>query len=234
MNPIVEALLVLQSRDVRVAELTDELEEIPRQIAAGERDLAARSVKFTDLKNNTRLIESERKKTDLEVKSKESAIARYREQQLKTRKNEEFAALNHEIEHAQAEISKLEDTELELMESYEKGLVAVAEGEKELAQIQAKAKQKTADLQKRATVLEADLKATREKQAEAEKTVPEDALSRYRRILKSKGDVAIVPIHAGACGGCHMKLTTQTVVSARGSEGLIACENCARLVYEAD
>jgi predicted nucleic acid-binding Zn-ribbon protein len=234
MNPTVEALLVLQARDIRVAELTDELEDIPRQVAAAERELAARTLKFGELKNTTRLIESERKKIDLEVKSKEAAIVRYKAQQLTTRKNEEFAALNHEIEHAQVEISKLEDSELELMESYEKGLLDVAAGEKELAQFDAKAKQKKADLQKRGEVLAADLKATREKQAVAEQAVPEEAVSRYRRILKSKGDVAIVPIHGGACGGCHMKLTTQTVVSARGSEGLTSCENCARLVYAED
>jgi predicted nucleic acid-binding Zn-ribbon protein len=234
MNPTVEALLVLQARDIRVAELTDELEDIPRQIAAAERELAARTAKFAELKNNTRLTESERKKIDLEVKSKEAAIARYKAQQLTTRKNEEFAALNHEIEHAQTEISALEDSELELMEAYEKGLLEVAAGEKELAQFEAKAKQKKADLQKRGDALAADLKATQEKQAAAEKDVPEEALSRYRRILKSKGDVAIVPIHSGACGGCHMKLTTQTVVSARGSEGLTSCENCARLVYAED
>lgn len=211
--------------------MTDELEDIPRQIAATERELAARKLKFDELKNSTRLIEAERKKIDLEVKSKEAAIARYRAQQQTTRKNEEFAALNHEIEHAQAEISKLEDTELELMESYEKGLVEVAAGEKELAAFQAKAAQKKADLQKRADAVAADLKATKEKQAAAEQTVPEEALTRYRRILKSKGDVALVPIHGGACGGCHMKLTTQTVVSARGSESLTSCENCGRLVY---
>jgi predicted nucleic acid-binding Zn-ribbon protein len=231
MNPTVEALLVLQARDVRVAELTDEVEDIPRQIAAVERELAARTAKFGELKNNTRLIESERKKIDLEVKSKEAAIARYKAQQLTTRKNEEFAALNHEIEHTHAEISKLEDSELELMESYEKGLLDVAAGEKELAQFEAKAKQKKADLEKRGAALEAELKTTLEQQAAAEKDVPEESLTRYRRILKSKGDVAIVPIHSGACGGCHMKLTTQTVVRARGSEGLTACENCGRLVY---
>ena len=135
MNPTIEALLILQARDVRVAELTDELEDTPRQIAALEREVAAREAQFVELKNKTRLVETERKKIDLEVKSKEAAIARYKAQQLATRKNEEFAALIHEIEHAQAEISKLEDSELELMEAYEKGLADVAAGEKELAVI---------------------------------------------------------------------------------------------------
>jgi len=230
-NPTVESLLVLQERDVRVTALAAELEDLPNQIETVEDDLAARAAKFDELKNRTRLIETERKKIDLEVESKKTAIARYRSQQQQTRKNEEFAALNHEIEHAEKDISALEDKELELMEAYEKGLATVATGQKELAQFQEKAKQKKADLEKRTAVVTAELAAAKEKQTAAEQTVPEDVLARYRRILKSKKDVAIVPINGGACGGCHMKLTSQTVLSAKSGEGLTACENCGRLVY---
>jgi predicted nucleic acid-binding Zn-ribbon protein len=234
INVTVEALLVLQERDTRVAALTAELEHLPRQIDAVEADLETRTERFEQLRAQTRQIEAERKKIDLDVQSKQGAIARYKAQQLQTRKNEEFAALNHEIEHAGKEISTLEDAELELMEAYDKGLAAVAEGQKELLQFQDKAKRKKADLEKREASVSSELTGARDKQIEAEKTVPEDALARYRRILKSKKDVAIVPIRGGACGGCHMKLTTQTVITAKGAETLTACENCGRLVYWAE
>jgi predicted nucleic acid-binding Zn-ribbon protein len=224
-NPTVEALLVLQERDTRVSTLTNELGHLPQQIADVDAQIAARTAKFDELKTRTRQIEADRKKIDLDVQAKQAAIARYRSQQQQTRKNEEFAALNHEIEHAEKEISALEDSELELMEAYDKGLALVAEAQKELAVFQDKAKHKKADLEKRASAVAAELTSAKEKQAEAEKAVPEDALARYRRILKSKKDVAIVPIQHGACGGCHMKLTTQTVHSAKGSESLVACEN---------
>jgi len=234
MNPTVEALLVLQERDVRVAHLTAELESLPEQIASAERELAARAAKFDELKNRTRQIEADRKKLDLDVQAKQAAIARYKSQQQQTRKNEEFAALNHEIEHSEKEITALEDSELELMEAYDKGLAVVAEGQKELLQFQEKSKQKKGDLEKRIAAVSVELTASKEKQAAAEQTVPEDALAKYRRILKSKKDVAVVPIRGGACEGCHMKLTSQTVISARGGEGLTSCENCGRLVYWLD
>src|SRR5580658_5010976 len=122
-NPTIEALLILQERDTRVAALTAELEDLPGQIAGGEAELATKTARFEDLKNKARQTEAERKKIDLDVQSKEAAIARYKAQQQQTRKNEEYAALNHEIEHTQKEISALEDQELELMEAYDKGLV---------------------------------------------------------------------------------------------------------------
>jgi predicted nucleic acid-binding Zn-ribbon protein len=230
-NSTVEALLVLQERDARVAVLSIELENIPRQLDTVEQELESRTEQFENLRGRTRQVEAERKKLDLDVQSKEGAIARYRTQQQQTRKNEEFAALNHEIEHAQKEISALEDAELELMESYDKGLASVAEGQKELLQFQEKAKHKKADLEKREARVSSELTQARAQQAEAEAKVPEDDLSRYRRILKSKKDVAIVPVQGGACGGCHMKLTTQTILIAKGGEALASCENCGRLVY---
>ena len=230
-NPTVEALLVLQERDLRVATLRAELDQLPDQIAAVEEEVARRSAQFDALKQKTRQIEADRKKIDLDVQSKQTAIARYKSQQQQTRKNEEFSALNHEIEHAETEISALEDSELELMEAYDKGLAQVAEAQKELLAFQDKAKHKKAELEKRGAVMSADLVAAEEKQAEAEKTVPEDDLARYRRILKSKKDVAIVPLQHGACGGCHMKVTSQTVVSAKGGDALVSCPNCGRLVY---
>jgi predicted nucleic acid-binding Zn-ribbon protein len=233
-NPIVQALLVLQERDARVMALTTELENSPRLLAAADAELERRTELFEELRNRTRQIEAERKKIDLDVQSKQGAIARYRAQQTQTRKNEEFAALNHEIEHAQKEISALEDTELELMEAYDRGQAEVALAQKELLQAQEKTRQKKAELEKRAAHVASELAAARAQQAEAEGTVPEDVLARYRRILKSKKDVAIVPIRGGACGGCHMKLTTQTVVSSRSTESLTSCENCGRLVYPAE
>jgi len=124
--------LVLQERDARVRTFSTELEEMPDQIAAVEREAAARSAKFDELKSKTRQIEAERKKLDLDVQTKKAAISRYKSQQQQTRKNEEFAALNHEIEHAEKDISALEDSELELMEAYDKGLAAVEGAQKEL------------------------------------------------------------------------------------------------------
>jgi len=228
---MVESLLVLQERDARVAALTHELEEAPVQIAAVEREVAARTAKFDELKTRTRQIEADRKKIDLDVQTKQGAIARYKSQQQQTRKNEEFAALNHEIEHAEKEISALEDAELELMEAYDQGLAAVAAAQKELLIFTEKAKQKKAELEKRSGVLATQLITAEEQQAAAEKTVPEDVLAKYRRILKSKRDVAIVPIRGGACGGCHMKLTSQTVLTAKAADHLVSCDNCGRLVY---
>jgi predicted nucleic acid-binding Zn-ribbon protein len=64
-------------------------------------------------------IESDRKQRELEVEGKKQQIGRYSLQQFQTKKNEEYRALAHEIELCNAEIVKLEDAQLELMEQAE-------------------------------------------------------------------------------------------------------------------
>jgi len=234
MHVEIEGLLALQSYDQRVSAIEAELTRLPNEEAQINQRLTAQTARFEDLKNVTRQIEADRKKLDLEVQSKQQLIGKYKGQQLQTRKNEEFAALNTEIERAQNEITALEDQELELMSRYEDGQKQVAQEQANLKTFETQTKQSKENLHKKITTLEAELAQAKQQQTDAEKKVSEETLRRYRRILASKKDVAIVPIVHGNCGGCHMKLTFQTVLSSKGTEQLVACENCGRLVYSTE
>jgi hypothetical protein len=61
--------------------------------------------------------------------------------------------------------------------------------------------------------------------------IEELALSRYERLLRHKGENAIVGIEHGVCGGCHMKLPAQILLSCRGGQELVTCLNCGRILY---
>jgi len=45
------------------------------------------------------------------------------------------------------------------------------------------------------------------------------------------GKSVIVGVAGGVCGGCHMKLPTQSVVSAKAQNELVACPSCSRILY---
>ena len=61
--------------------------------------------------------------------------------------------------------------------------------------------------------------------------VDESARSRYERLLKNKGATAIVGVEHGVCGGCHMKLPAQILVSCRAQQEIVTCINCGRILY---
>lgn len=231
MSDVIEVLLILQDRDQRVTRLTSELERIPADEAAIAKKLAAQSARYEQLKTDTRKLETDRKKLELEVKSKQDLIAKYKGQQMQTRKNEEFAALNHEIEREEQAIVTLEDQELDLMARYDQGLKETAQEEATLKAHQEKATQAKAELSRKRETLEKELAQAKAALTEAESKVEELDLRRYRRIMASKKDAAVVPIVHGTCSGCHFKVTSTSINLAKTSTELVACENCGRLIY---
>jgi len=74
----------------------------------------------------------------------------------------------------------------------------------------------------------AQLEANREELAAA---VDEGARNRYERLVRSKGDNVVVGVHHGVCGGCHMKLPPQLLVTCQGEKELVGCSNCGRILY---
>jgi predicted nucleic acid-binding Zn-ribbon protein len=35
----------------------------------------------------------------------------------------------------------------------------------------------------------------------------------------------------GVCGGCHMKLPAQILVTCQGQQKIVSCTNCGRILY---
>jgi len=231
MMDVIEKLLILQDRDRKIQRLRAELEEVPRQRNAMlQMDQFAREA-LEAARKRVNELESQRKQLDLEVEAKKEQIVRYANQQLQTRKNEEYRALAHEIDNCKATITRVEDQEIELMEQGE-----TAQKESKLAAAEAaKAKQlmesEVATLDERSKNLEKELEeleADREKLADA---VEDDVRDRYEGLFHTKGQNVVVGVHKGVCGGCHMKLPAQQLVSCKADEEIITCTNCGRILY---
>jgi len=131
----------------------------------------------------------------------------------------------------EADIVKIEDREIELMEQGEAAQKEVARasqgandsrrlGEDQLAQLATREQNLKKEL--------IELEANREELAGA---VDDIARSRYERLVKNKGENVVVGVQHGVCGGCHMKLQPQLLVSCQAQQELITCSNCGRILY---
>lgn len=231
MLPVLENLLILQDRDRKILGTRDELADLEPQRKVLQTKLAAAQVALDTAKHKGKQLESDRKKLELEVDAKKQLIDKYSLQQFQTKKNEEYRALAHEIEICREAIVKLEDEQLELMEQAEAVQKEVALAAKATADLQRDVDSKVAALAGRESSLVkhlAELEADRHKLAAA---VEERALARYERLLHHKGQTAVVGIVNGVCGGCHMKLPVQVVITCQTEEDLVNCPNCGRILY---
>jgi predicted nucleic acid-binding Zn-ribbon protein len=232
MLPVLESLLVLQDRDIKLRQTLKDLQLIPQEEKSISDKLAFQMSEFEALKLRTNQIESERKNLDNEVLSKKTNISKYKTQQFETRNNEQFQALNTEIERAEKAIVEIEDKELELMEKYETAQKAVAVESLRVKEFEKAAQNRKNDLAAKKLALEESKKRLEVDVVDIAAKIDPVELGRYRRLLQSKGDIAIVPVEHGTnCGGCHMKLTQQTILNAKSGQRPATCEDCGRMLY---
>ena len=231
MQEIIEKLLILQDRDRKISRVTQELAHIGPERESLKAKAVSTQHALDAAKLRVKQIESERKQRDLEIEAKKAQIEKYLNQQLQTRKNEEYKALTHEIEMAKEVIFKIEDAEIVLMEQAEVAQKIVVTATAEAAAAKKLVDDQIGQLNSREENLKkefAELTAGRGSLAAA---VDDSTRSRYERLFKSKGENVVVGIEHSACGGCHMKLPAQIVTSCRGVGELVTCPSCGRILY---
>lgn len=234
MLPSIQALLVLQDRDRRLQTLADELARIPRDETRAKERLAGDTEAVRKAKEAVQANEVEIKKVELDVGTRRTTIQRLKTQQFETRKNDEFQALAHEVVRYEKDIDGLETRELELMEKADTLRAALSVAEAALEKTRRLVNEDLSALAERRGRLEAESLEVRAERATLAAAAPQGLLPLYERLLKTKNGVAVVPVAAGKCGGCHMKLVASTLVKVNsGTEGT-QCESCGRLVYAGD
>lgn len=178
-----------------------------------------------------RQIETDRKQKDLEIEAKKSQIEKYLNQQLQTRKNEEYKALAHEIEMAKDEIFKIEDAQIVLMEQAEVAQKEVARTTAEAAAAKKLVEDQIGHLNQREENLKKELAELQGGRTMLAGVVDDSTRARYERLFKYKGENVVVGIEHSACGGCHMKLPPQIITHCRAQTEVVSCPSCGRILY---
>lgn len=233
MHPAIPRLLELQHMDQRIAALRAQLETFPKRIRDADHLLAgARNALAAARETHTRSLTA-RKKAELDTQEWRERARKFRDQSSAVKTNEAYRALQHEIAHAEAEIAKAEDVQLEQMlavEEAERGIKSAEAALKEAEQrVAAERKQIESVGREKKKEMDVDL-AAREKIAVE---IPEDVLSLYARIAKRHQGVALAEAIGEQCRACGMRVLPHTVQELRRSENqeIYTCETCGRILY---
>ena len=232
MNPDLQKLIELQQIDARIAALRAEVAALPKEVAQIEAKLAGSKAKVEAAQAAMKADESARRKHESDIKDQQEKISKYRDQSLKVKTNQEYKALLSEIEHAEAEIAKLEDKILEIM-------VAADARKETLKQAEATLKADTAENEK-------EKEHAREQTAEDEKQLAElggpaqrsyapasakRRLTHYDRVLKLRGSVLAAVHEDESCSACRVRLRPQVFQDVMSNEQIVTCFYCNRILY---
>lgn len=231
MLDTIEKLLVLQDRDRKIRHVEGELAHIDPERQMLKAKASGTQNALDASKTKVKEIETNRKNLELDVEGKKELIIKYANQQFQTRKNEEYRALANQIEQCKADIFKIEDQQIALMEQAEVAQKEVVKATAAAAEARKLVDEQVAQLGVREASLRKELEQLQANREELAAAVSESERGRYERLLQNKGENVVVGVQHGVCGGCHMRLPPQLIVLCQGRKELVTCSNCGRILY---
>jgi uncharacterized protein len=230
MLPDIENLLRLQVADKEIRRLQAEIAELPKRVAVIEQKLVGTKAQLETAQNAIKADEAARRKHDSTITDLRGKISKYRDQALDVKTNEQYKALQHEIQFAEKEIAATEDKILEIM-------VSAEVRDREVKAAQAELKAETEEIEKEKTVARertaADQKELTEwnaKRGQMRTGVNEDLLRHYERVSKFRGS-GIAEVIAQKCMGCQVMLRPQIYNDVRSGQQTVVCDSCQRILY---
>ena len=218
----------------RAKALRDRLSSAPKTLAARQVALSSRQTSVDAAKKALQDARAKIKNREVQVQGLSGKIDDLTVKLNAVKKNEEYKALQNQIAHDKASISKIEDEILDSMSLVEEQAAEVAKLEAEVrafaveiasiqSQIESQAGEQTEQLAKLETAI-----------VEAEAIIPEVERDRYKRTVKQKGADALAAIESNACSACNVTITAQMMNELINKNGMSFCRTCGCILYLAE
>lgn len=230
MKKWIEDLLMLQETDLRIRNLQLRLQMLPAEVKKIEAELAEEKKKLDLAKENCLKHDLDMKKIESSIKEKNTETQKLQSQSAMVKKNDEYRALLSEIENVRKKIGGFETEQLVLMDKIEDEKKKFKEKEKMYADRQKSINEEKEGLAELEKQLDNEILKLKMKCEEQKKSIAPEILSPYLRLLSKGSSTPFVVASQGICGNCHLKLTPQTVNTAR-KEMKAFCDNCSHMIY---
>jgi uncharacterized protein len=233
MHPSIPRLIDLQAVDHRIAAIRAEMDSFPKRVLDADAKLSGARAAVAAAKEDFTKSLTERKKLELDAQQWKERARKYRDQSAAVKTNEAYKALQHEIANAEAEASKAEDRQLEIM-------VAGEDAERRVKNSEANLKnaEQTVNVEKKQilalnTEKKKELDAALAERQRVVALVPQDMSDLYDRIAKRHHGTALALARDGQCRGCGMRILPHILqlLTDEANEELFRCESCGLILY---
>jgi len=232
MNSDLKQLIRLQAIDLSIQELRARIDRFPGISKALDEKLRFAQAAVATAQEKAKSNQGTRKKLEGEITAAESKISKYRDQMMSVKTNEEYRALQHEIEHVQQGIRKVEDEILNLMMEAEAGQSELKAAEAHLKEDQQKVHTERKQLEEENKRDLGALEAYVKERKEIDASVSPDLISRYERVRKLRGGIGVAAARNEVCEICQVRIRPQVFQEIRRNDQIIACDACQRILYD--
>lgn len=230
-----EALLKLQTIDSELDALKKVRGALPEEVMDLEDELAGYQTRIDKFNQELEDLNQDITSRKEAIKTSESLIKKYEEQQMNVRNNREYDAITKEME--------LQNLEIQISEKKIKESGAKIEAKNlEIDETKALMDERTKDLETKKSELdvitaesEDEEKTLLKSRDKAGKSIEERLLLGYNKIRNNAlNGLAVVKVKRGACGGCFNVVPPQRQVDIKERKKIIVCEHCGRILADVE
>ena len=231
MNTELENLVALQRSDLEIAALESRLKKIPEDIAALEQEVATERANLKAAED--RLAESKKSRRTLEGELQliEDRMEKYKDQLMQVKSNDEYRAMQKQIQAAKEDVSTHEDIILAKMEEADQFQEEIKERRKELEEGLVHVSKLETELDSEAKKLRAELERINRGRVKLVEALSNDLYAQYQQIRRSRSGIAVAEAKDEHCQECNVRLRPQVYSELRMGDNILRCENCSRILY---
>jgi len=229
-----KALEELQQLDLKIRDLAAEAEKHPQRLKQIESERNQARTHLDTTRGKLADNERTRRQNEQLLQIEKDKVRKWESRLNELKTPRDVAALARELDIAKKtnvtadeEIKKLAGEYGDLKKQVETAEQAVGEKEAVVAREGAEIKGALETLQARMAELEAERKNLIER-------CDRSLMSRYERIRKQRGGLAVVPVVGGTCKGCQRNIPPQMANQLLTGSDILTCPNCHRFIYAAD
>lgn len=224
-------LIELQGLDSHIFKMESELESMPQKMKQMDEAFKEKSVNLKKAEDDLKALQVKRKEKEGDLEAKEGTIKKYQTQLYQVKTNKEYSALQQEIERVRADNSIIEEEIIKILDQMDAENVRIAKEKDLLKQEEGKLNEEKKRLNDEVVRVKTELENVVSQRKLLAEKVDKDILKKYERIVKSKDGLAVVPVANDACQGCFRVMPPQVINEINMRQGLVVCENCARILY---
>lgn len=224
----------VQELDLMIDKMLATKAEFPKRLQQYEQDVRSGHNKVSDLKRKLDEIEKTHRQQKGALELNEERSKRSQERLSGVKNNDEYQALQRELESLKKNTLAIYEQEKKVNEDISKIQNEIQSIENSIRTAEEKKSQEKGKIEQEDSGVTRELDSLKQRRNDAAQGIQAKYLAAYDKVRVTKGGVGVVPILNGVCKGCNMYIPPQLFVEIQRMTEIHTCPSCRRLLVFRD